>query len=76
MRLPRAQVGDREDAADDEADQRHDRQRHVQVEDLLDEALVGVERGVEEDQRKRQGEHRHGGDREWSESFAVHASRG
>ena len=29
-----------------------DRQRHVQVEDLLDEALVGVERRVEEDQAK------------------------
>ncbi len=43
-----------------------DRQRHVQVEDLLDEALVGVERRVEEDQRERQREHRHGGDREGS----------
>ena len=37
---------------DDEADERDDRERHVQVEDLLDEALVGVERRVEEDQRE------------------------
>ena len=44
--------------------------RHV--EDLLDEALVGVERGVEGDQRKAGGEQRHGRYREGSQAFAVH----
>ena len=64
LRVAGAQVADREDAADDEAEQRDDRQRHVQVEDLLDEALVGVSRRVEEDQRKAGAEHRDGRDRE------------
>ena len=44
------QVADAEDAAGHEPAQRHDRERHVQVEDLLDEALVGVVGRVEEDQ--------------------------
>ena len=38
-------------AAGHEAAERHDRHRHVDVEDLLHEALVGVERRVEEHER-------------------------
>ena len=47
------QMADREHPAEDEPAQRHDRQRHVDVEDLLDEALIGVERRVEEHERER-----------------------
>ena len=50
------QVSDREQAAEHEPAERHDRERHVDVEDLLDEALVGVQWGVEEHQRKRHGD--------------------
>ena len=50
-RVAAAQVADRVDPGDHEAGERADRERHVQVEDLLDEAL-GVERRVEEDQRE------------------------
>ena len=52
------QVADRVDPAGHEPAQRHDRQRHVQVEDLLHEALVGVVRRVEEHERER-SEHEH-----------------
>ena len=47
-----AQVADGQHAAEDEPAQRDDRQRHVDVEDLLHEALVGVQRRVEEHQRQ------------------------
>ena len=56
------QMPDREQTAEDEPAQRHDRQRHVDVEDLLDEALVGVERGVEEHQRERDADRGDRGD--------------
>ena len=59
--VARAQVLDREHAARHEAAERDDRHRHVHVEDLLHEALVGVERRVEEDQRERRRER----DRRW-----------
>ena len=51
-RVAAAEVADRVDAADDEAAEGDDRERHVQVEDLLDEALVGLVRRVEEDERE------------------------
>jgi hypothetical protein len=54
--IARAQVPDRHHAAEDEPAQRHDGQRYVDVEDLLHEALVGVERGIEEHQRERGGD--------------------
>jgi len=43
----------------------------VDVEDLLDEALVGVERRVEEDQRQRRGDRDDGGNREAAQMAAV-----
>jgi hypothetical protein len=46
-------VHDAEDAGGHEPDQRNDRERYVDVEDLLNEALIDVVGGVEED--KRQG---------------------
>jgi hypothetical protein len=49
------------DPAEHEAAQRHDGQRHVHVEDLLHEALVGIHRRVEEGQAEA-GRERHGGD--------------
>ena len=60
--LARAQVHDRQHARRDEAAQRHDRQGDVDVEDLLQEALVGIERRVEEDQRERRRHHAGGCD--------------
>jgi hypothetical protein len=54
-------VLDGHDAARHEAAERDDRHRHVHVEDLLDEALVGVERGVEEDERGRRRNGHDGG---------------
>ena len=48
-------------AAEHEPAQGGDGQRHVDVEDLLDEALVGVQRGVEEDQREGDGDREDGG---------------
>jgi hypothetical protein len=59
-----------EHPGDDEADQGHDRERHVHVEDLLDEALVGIVRRVEEDKRDRRGKHRRRGERQLPESPA------
>ena len=66
-----AQVPDGQQAAEDEPAQRHDRQRHVDVEDLLDEALVGVQRRVEEHQRERHADRGDGGEREAAEAAAV-----
>jgi hypothetical protein len=63
-----AQEADPVDAAGHEAAQRHDRQRHVQVEDLVDEALVGVVGRVEEDQREAAGDEDDGEDREGDEA--------
>ncbi len=51
-RVAAAEMADRVDAAEHEAAEGNDRQRHVQVEDLLDEALVGFVGGVEEDERE------------------------
>ena len=51
-----AQVLDGHDAAEDEPAQRHDGQRHVDVEDLLHEALVGVHGRVEEGQAEARRE--------------------
>ncbi len=59
--VARAQVADPVDAAGHEPAQRDDRQRHVQVEDLLDEALVGVVGRVEEHERER-ADDEHDGD--------------
>jgi hypothetical protein len=42
----------------------------VDVEDLLDEALVGVDRRVEEDEREGDGDRRRGGDCEPEKSPA------
>jgi hypothetical protein len=54
--VARPQVADAVDPAGDEAAERHERERHVQVEDLLDEALVGVVGRVEEDEREGAGQ--------------------
>jgi hypothetical protein len=42
----------------------------VHVEDLLDETLIGIDRGVEEDERERDRDRRRGGDREPEKSPA------
>ena len=68
------EVPDREHAARYEAAQRHDRHRHVHVEDLLHEALIGVERRVEEDERHRHREGHGGGPGERGETLRVHVS--
>jgi hypothetical protein len=49
-------VPDPEDPAGDEPAQRDDAERHVDVEDLLHEALVGIVRRPEEHERERAGE--------------------
>ena len=69
-----AQVADREDPAGDEAADRYQRHRHVDVEDLLDEALVGVVGGVEEDQPERERDDGGGDEREGIEAFAEQGS--
>ena len=69
-----AQVLDRHDPAGHEAAQRDDRHRHVHVEDLLHEALVGVQRRVEEHERQRRGQRDDGRDRERLESLRIHQS--
>ncbi len=61
-RVAGAQVPDRVESGDHEADQRADRDRHVDVEDLLDEALVRVVRRVEEDHREGRAEDDDGGE--------------
>ena len=70
-RVAGAQVLDRADPADHEAAERHDRQRHVHVEDLLREALVGVDRRVERGQRERRGQHDRGGDSERRQACSI-----
>ena len=45
------QMAESFDATGHESAQGDDRQRHVDVEDLLAEALVGVHRGPQKDQR-------------------------
>jgi hypothetical protein len=65
-------VLDGHDPAGHEAEERHDRHRHVHVEDLLDEALVGVVGRVEEDEREGRQDAEHGGHREWLEALGVH----
>ena len=52
LAVARAQVADAVHAAGDETAERDQRERDVQVEDLLDEALVGVVGRVEEDERE------------------------
>jgi hypothetical protein len=42
---------DRQHRPEHEPQQRHDREWNVDVEDLLDEALIGVKRRIEEDER-------------------------
>jgi hypothetical protein len=42
----------------------------VDVEDLLDEALIGVDRGIEEDERKGGRDRRRGGQRKASQAPA------
>ncbi len=59
--LAGAQMGDRQEPPEHEPAQRHDRQRDVKVEDLLDEALIGVERSVEEHQREGERDEDDGG---------------
>jgi hypothetical protein len=66
-----SQVPDGEQAAEDEPAQRDDRERNVDVEDLLHEALVGVQRRVEEDQRERHADRRDGGERETSKAAPI-----
>ena len=58
------QLPDCEDAAEDEPAQGNDRQWHMDVEDLLDKALICVERGIEEDERQRRGERNDGRQRQ------------
>ena len=71
-RVAGAQVADRVEGRDDEADQRADRDRHVDVEDLLDEALVRVVWRVEEDHRERRAENDDGGESHDSEGGHRH----
>ena len=59
-RVAAAQMADRVDAADDEPAERDDRERHVQVEDLLDEALIGLVRRVEEHEREARSDEQGG----------------
>ena len=68
----RAQVGDGHDTPGDEAAQRDDRHGHVDVEDLLDEPLVGVVGRVEEDEREGGRQHDGGGERQGAQPLAVH----
>ena len=56
---------------DDEAEQGDGRERHVQIEDLLDEALVGVLGGVEEGQAVARAHHHHGRDGEAAKRYRV-----
>jgi hypothetical protein len=65
--IARAQVGDRHQAADHKAGERDDRERHVQVEDLLQEAFFGFDRCIEEDEAERDAESRDCGDGEGAE---------
>jgi hypothetical protein len=69
---------DRKATGDHESDQGDDCQRHVHVEDLLDEALIGIDRGVEENEREGAGKRQHGCDRKrpqsLSEQCAVQAA--
>ena len=48
--LAAAQVLNRKDATEDEATERDDRQRNMDVEDLLRETLISFDRRVEEGQ--------------------------
>jgi hypothetical protein len=64
-----AQVLDRPDRGDDPAEQGGGRQRYVQVEDLLDEPLVGVLRGAEERKREAGPQHEHGRDGEAAKRY-------
>jgi hypothetical protein len=78
--VARAQVADAVHAAGHEPGQRDDRERHVQVEDLLHEALVGVVGRVEEHEREGADDEHDGRDREGlqppGESCGVsHSSR-
>ena len=65
------QVADRVNRGDDEAEQRDGRERHVQIEDLLDEALVGVLGRVEEGQAVARAHHHHGRDRRGGEALSM-----
>jgi hypothetical protein len=60
---------DRPQGGDDEAEQRDDRQRHVQVEDLLREAFVRVLGRVEEGEQVARAHHGDGRDREAGERY-------
>src|SRR5436189_35017 len=67
-------LSDGEEPADAEPDERADRQRDVQVEDLLDEPLIRVERRVEEDQREAGQKDQRGCDCVDSEAGELHTS--
>ena len=66
-----AQVLDAEDPAGDEASEGDDRHRHVEVEDLLDEALVRLDRGVEENEREGGSDRDRRSDREGAQALSV-----
>ncbi len=70
-RIAGAQVLDREQAAEHEPAQRDDRERHVDVEDLLQEALFGFQRRVEEDERERGRDRDDRRDAQRAQAFAV-----
>src|SRR3954454_2770070 len=70
--VPGAQVLDGEHAAGDEAAQRDDRHGDVEIEDLLEEALVGILGRVEEDHRRREGESGGRSDRKDAQARGVH----
>jgi hypothetical protein len=64
-------VLDRQDPAQHEPAQRDDGERYVDVEDLLQEALFGFQRGVEEVQRERERERERGRDAERAQALPV-----
>jgi hypothetical protein len=76
LAVARTQVTDGQPSPEDEPTQRDDGQRHVEIEDLLHEALVGVERGVEEHERERDTDRDDGGKCEAPEPLAVSRCRG
>ena len=71
--LAAAQVLNRKDAAEDEAPERDDRQRNMDVEDLLRETLISFDRRVEEGQPDCGRQHDRGCNRVAGEASSVEA---
>ena len=69
-----SQMADRVDPGDDETDQGDDGERHVQVEDLLDEALA-VERRVEKGKREAGAEDEGAHEGECAKAIGAHVGR-